>query len=53
MKTIRELMEQHRGKWPRDPRAPTALGKQWRGRPFPFPLDDLRASKLTTAKVRS
>ena len=39
MKTIKELMQQHAGNWPRDPRAPTQRAKEWRGRPFPFPVD--------------
>jgi hypothetical protein len=39
MKTIKQLMEQHAGKWPADPRSPTQRGPQWQGRPFPFPVD--------------
>jgi len=42
MKSIRQIMQQHAGAWPRDPRAPN-LGltpsREWRGRPFPFPVD--------------
>lgn len=44
MKTIKQLMQEHAGKWPRDPRAPRnplaySPSREWRGRPFPFPVD--------------
>lgn len=43
MKTIKQLMQQHAGNWPRDPRAPRGKleysPREWRGRPFIFPVD--------------